>query len=184
MKKADPSILTCFAAPGRTRIEPTVPAGGTGLCPQDLGGLALAPFATFGSKAGMYFKIRENATETRATINEFEPRTFGSCTGSLLSRFGSIGASERESASIAGMATITIRRLDETTKRRLRVRAADHGRSMEEEAREILKSAVAVRSSEAPNLVESVRRRLEPLGFVDLPEVPREPMRQPPPLDK
>ena len=88
------------------------------------------------------------------------------------------------SASIAGMATITIRRLDETTKRRLRVRAADHGRSMEEEAREILKSAVAVRSSEAPNLVESVRRRLEPLGFVDLPEVPRELMRQPPPLDK
>ena len=55
---------------------------------------------------------------------------------------------------------------------------------MEEEAREILRSAVAVRSSEAPNLVESVRRRLEPLGFVDLPEVPREPMRQPPPLDK
>jgi hypothetical protein len=33
------------------------------------------------------------------------------------------------------MASITIRNLDEDTKRRLRIRAAEHGRSMEEEAR-------------------------------------------------
>jgi plasmid stability protein len=82
------------------------------------------------------------------------------------------------------MATITIRQLDETTKKRLRMRAANHGRSMEEEAREILKSAVAARPARALNLVESIRRRLEPLGFVDLPEVPREPLREPPPFDK
>ena len=37
------------------------------------------------------------------------------------------------------MATLTIRQLDERTKARLRVRAAHHGRSMEEEAREILR---------------------------------------------
>ena len=37
------------------------------------------------------------------------------------------------------MAAITIRKLDEATKVRLRVRAAQHGRSMEEEAREILR---------------------------------------------
>src|SRR4029453_510376 len=37
-------------------------------------------------------------------------------------------------ASIQGMATLTIRQLDQQTKTRLRVRAAHHGRSMEEEA--------------------------------------------------
>ena len=36
------------------------------------------------------------------------------------------------------MATITIRNLDETVKRRLQVRAALNGRSMEAEARELL----------------------------------------------
>ena len=35
------------------------------------------------------------------------------------------------------MASLTIRNLDETLKRRLRLRAAGHGRSMEEEVREI-----------------------------------------------
>ena len=39
------------------------------------------------------------------------------------------------------MASITIRRLDEAAKRRLRLRAARHGRSMEDEARIILSSA-------------------------------------------
>src|SRR5579864_8322983 len=40
------------------------------------------------------------------------------------------------------MASITIRKLEETTKRKLKVRAAINGRSMEQEAREILKSAL------------------------------------------
>ena len=40
------------------------------------------------------------------------------------------------------MATITIRNLDDSLKERLRVRAAMHGHSMEEEARVILKQAV------------------------------------------
>jgi len=37
------------------------------------------------------------------------------------------------------MASITIRNLDDDVKHRLRVRAAEHGRSMEEEARDILR---------------------------------------------
>lgn len=37
------------------------------------------------------------------------------------------------------MASITIRNLDDGVKQRLRVRAAEHGRSMEEEARELLR---------------------------------------------
>ena len=42
------------------------------------------------------------------------------------------------------MASITIRNLDDEVKTRLRVRAAGNGRSMEEEARRILRDAVGV----------------------------------------
>ena len=42
----------------------------------------------------------------------------------------------------SGSASITIRSLDEEAKTRLRVRAAEHHRSMEEEARLILRDAV------------------------------------------
>src|SRR3954451_3846984 len=41
------------------------------------------------------------------------------------------------------MASITIRRLDDDAKRRLRLRAARHGRSMEDEARIILRGVSA-----------------------------------------
>ena len=40
------------------------------------------------------------------------------------------------------MASITIRNLDDPIKKRLRIRAAHHGRSMEEEARSILRAAL------------------------------------------
>lgn len=40
------------------------------------------------------------------------------------------------------MASITVRNIDDTLKERLRVRAATHGHSMEEEVRQILKQAV------------------------------------------
>lgn len=46
------------------------------------------------------------------------------------------------------MATLTIRNLDEAIKRRIRIAAAEHGRSMEAEAREILASAVALTSNQ------------------------------------
>ncbi len=41
------------------------------------------------------------------------------------------------------MATLTIRKLDDALKEKLRVRAARHGRSMEAEVREILEQVVA-----------------------------------------
>jgi phosphopantothenoylcysteine decarboxylase/phosphopantothenate--cysteine ligase len=41
------------------------------------------------------------------------------------------------------MASLTIRKLDDSLKKRLRMRAAQHGRSMEDEARNILRSAAA-----------------------------------------
>ncbi len=40
------------------------------------------------------------------------------------------------------MASITIRNLEEPLKARLRIRAATHGRSMEEEARDILRNVL------------------------------------------
>jgi hypothetical protein len=55
-------------------------------------------------------------------------------------------------AVIAVMATITKRRLPETTKRRLRIRAARNGRSMEQEAREFLETGLARADSEPDNL--------------------------------
>ena len=41
------------------------------------------------------------------------------------------------------MANLSVRNLDDRTYQRLRIRAAEHGISMEEEARQILKRAVA-----------------------------------------
>ncbi len=79
------------------------------------------------------------------------------------------------------MASITIRNLDDDLKRRLRIRAAEHGRSMEEEARDILRQVV---TEPAPprNLAAAIRSRVAPLGGVDLDLLPREAMREPPPV--
>ncbi len=48
------------------------------------------------------------------------------------------------------MATLTIRNLDEAVKTRLRVAAATHGQSMEEEARQILAASLGEQSIEEP----------------------------------
>ncbi|WP_421994203.1 FitA-like ribbon-helix-helix domain-containing protein [Reyranella sp.] len=78
------------------------------------------------------------------------------------------------------MASITIRDLDESVKRKLRVRAAQHGRSMEEEARTILRAALAETPRKPENLAVAIRRRFEPLGGLELDIPPREPIRKPP----
>jgi len=72
------------------------------------------------------------------------------------------------------MASITIRNLEETTKRKLKVRAAINGRSMEQEAREILKSALKSVPKKQVNLGEAIHRRFARLGGVDLERLPRE----------
>jgi plasmid stability protein len=79
---------------------------------------------------------------------------------------------------IDSMATITIRQLDEKTKTRLRVRAAHHGRSMEEEAREILRSALTSSSPIKGNLAEAVRRRFAAFGGLEFELPRRDAMRQ------
>jgi len=83
------------------------------------------------------------------------------------------------------MASITIRKLDETTKRRLRTRAAQHGHSMEQEAREILKNELnaatprLTRPKTGADFVKAIRDIFEPLGGVDLDIPPRGPIRDP-----
>jgi len=76
------------------------------------------------------------------------------------------------------MASMTIRDIDDSLKARLRLRAAKHGRSMEDEARDILRAALSARAPRARTLVDSIRARIEPLGGVDLEIPPREPMRE------
>jgi plasmid stability protein len=79
------------------------------------------------------------------------------------------------------MSSITIRNLDPSVKERLRLRAAQHGRSMEAEARRILQSAVdASYASRSRNLYDRIRERFDPLGGVDLELPEREPAREPP----
>ena len=77
------------------------------------------------------------------------------------------------------MASITIRNLDDEVKTRLRVRAATNGRSMEEEARVILREAVKEEASEK-GLGTKLHKLFKPFGGVELEIPPREPMREPP----
>lgn len=77
------------------------------------------------------------------------------------------------------MASITIRNLEEATKRKLKIRAAMHGRSMEQEARVILRSALRQEPKSGADLVKRIRAIWEPLGGVELEPLPRKPMRDP-----
>jgi antitoxin FitA len=78
------------------------------------------------------------------------------------------------------MTSITIRNLDEPLKARLRIQAATHGRSMEDEARDILRTALNKQAAPPANLAATIRARFAPIGGVELPEVARGPMREPP----
>ena len=77
------------------------------------------------------------------------------------------------------MAVMTIRNIDDVIKKRLRVRAAVNGRSMEDEARDILRSALSSGDPRPRNLAQAIHERFGPLGGVDLPPMSREAIRQP-----
>lgn len=77
------------------------------------------------------------------------------------------------------MAVMTIRNIDDATKKRLRVRAALHGRSMEDEARDILRAALSTETPRPRNLGQAIHERFAALGGVDLPDIPREAIREP-----
>jgi plasmid stability protein len=54
---------------------------------------------------------------------------------------------------------------------------------MEEEARDILRAALANSESPTKDLATAIRERFAPLGGVDLPEIGRSPIRTPPSFD-
>ena len=81
-------------------------------------------------------------------------------------------------------AAITIRKLEDTVKSQLRVQAAEHGRSMEEEAREILKNALNKSAAAPVDLATSVRRRFAVVGGVELAIPARQAIRQAPDFRK
>ena len=81
------------------------------------------------------------------------------------------------------MASITVRNLDDDVKTRLRMRAASHGRSMEEEARLILAEAVERETVPAKGLGTIIHELFKPYGGVELELPPREPAREPPRFD-
>jgi plasmid stability protein len=78
------------------------------------------------------------------------------------------------------MATLTIRKLDESTKIKLRVRAAKNSRSMEDEARNILRDALADDLKSEENLAESIHERFKALGGLELELPKRAAIRKPP----
>jgi len=80
------------------------------------------------------------------------------------------------------MASITIRNLHGALKRKLRRRAAQRDRSMEDEARDILRTALAEGERSSTNVADAMRRRLDPLGGVELAVPPRGPGRALPDL--
>lgn len=78
------------------------------------------------------------------------------------------------------MATMTIRNIDDQLKTKLRVQAARHGRSMEDEARNILRAALNTHQDDGASLVAAIRARVERFGGVELELPPRGPGREPP----
>jgi plasmid stability protein len=81
------------------------------------------------------------------------------------------------------MASITIRNLDNDIKQRLRVRAAERGHSMEEEARDILRQVMS-EITPPRDLAAAIRARVLPAGRAELPLPARQDMREPPELGR
>ena len=81
------------------------------------------------------------------------------------------------------VASITVRNLDDGLKRRLRIRAAENDRSMEQEVREILRTVLAEDSPTPKRLGSALHTLFKPFGGVTLDIPSRSPMREPPKFD-
>jgi len=70
--------------------------------------------------------------------------------------------------------------INKALRKRLRVRAAVNGRSTEDEARDIQRSALSTDAARPRDLGQAISERFRKLGGVELPEVSRDAIRQPP----
>ncbi len=66
------------------------------------------------------------------------------------------------------MASITVRNIDERVKQALRMKAAENGRSMEEQLRHLLETAAEGRAARPLDLAEEFVRRFDPLGGIEI----------------
>jgi antitoxin FitA len=80
---------------------------------------------------------------------------------------------------MATMGSLTLRNIDESLKTNLRIRAAENGRSMEEEARQILKQFL-LRKRCPDGIGSRISRRFSAVGGVDMQEARRSGPRKPP----
>lgn len=78
------------------------------------------------------------------------------------------------------MSSITVRNLDESIKTGLRLRAASHGWSMEQEVRDILARAVQGESAPTSSFAQRVNQRFKGLDAGQLPVPERQSARTPP----
>lgn len=78
------------------------------------------------------------------------------------------------------MASITIRNLDDNIKAKLRIQAAQHGLSMEQEAREILRNSLDKPANSEGTFLERIRSRFAGYNIEQLQIPAREAGREPP----
>ncbi|HKM88227.1 MAG TPA: plasmid stabilization protein [Xanthobacteraceae bacterium] len=81
------------------------------------------------------------------------------------------------------MASLTIRKLDESLKKRLRLQAARHGCSMEEEARLLLAAGLQRAPPATGNVADAIAAIVDPIGGIELDIPPRSRTREPPRFD-
>ena len=81
------------------------------------------------------------------------------------------------------MSSLTVRNLDEAVKNSLRVRAARHGWSMEQEVREILQKIVAPEQAAQVSFADRINSRFAGLQVQTLVIPKRQITRTPPALD-
>jgi antitoxin FitA len=76
------------------------------------------------------------------------------------------------------MAQVVVRNLEDAVKERLKRRAERHGRSMEEEVRQILRNAAKLENRPVRKLGSRIAARFSKTGLsADLPELHGEPVR-------
>ena len=82
----------------------------------------------------------------------------------------SVDSNDSTAGSVQAMATLTIRNLDDAVRDRLRRRAAEHGHSMEEEVRQILRQVVkpADTATTSKGLGSRIHNHFARLGGVEL----------------
>ncbi|MEN8444096.1 MAG: plasmid stability protein [Cyanobacteria bacterium J06555_13] len=86
------------------------------------------------------------------------------------------------------MTTITLKFIEPQLAQRLQQRANENGRTVEAEIATILSSVLIPKKAEdniakeedEVDLATAIKRRFESVGGFDLPEIPRDPIRQPP----